>query len=211
MRIVTIPVGSKCIDTNTKLTTVVCKDLKNEGIVAVGRYTFYGKPQPGDLDAKETDIILSNDLGLFIIQHVRRPTWQPSAELGGEDAVNAIDNIKACGITVPSAPVWCDLEGNMQNGTMEYENAWTAKMLEAENDPGDYIGAGMEVFSPGQLFHDLHTKRYWRSQSEVPNVWSRGYQLIQLFPSFIFCGIDVDITVSQKDYHGDLPTMIVKD
>jgi hypothetical protein len=98
--------------------------------------------------------------------------------------------------------IWCDLEG-VEAGTaaqdvIDYCNMWFTEVANAGYVPGLYVGDSC-ILNEQQLF-DLKFQHYWRSQSNVPNIRSRGYQLIQLFPELNKNGIGIDIDVTQSDY-----------
>jgi len=66
--------------------------------------------------------------------------------------------------------------------------------------PGLYVGA--RALLTGQQLADLSFQHYWRSQSRVPEIPNRGYQLVQLFPSIEINGVSVDIDIAQNDEKG---------
>lgn len=206
MHVVEVPVGSLGIDTATTLTAKNCLDLKAAGIKFVIRYL-------PELDQPEIDAIFAAGLGLMLVAHVRYPGWQPSMALGAADAERVARRAVALGIP-PNALIWCDLEGmsGSSDDTVNYTNAW-AKMLSTFHFiPGVYVGAGIPLDSM-DLYRRLNVAHYWRSQSAVPTPVVRSYQLYQLFSmptgSLKLCGVEVDLDVSQHDYKGGCPTMIV--
>ncbi len=73
-------------------------------------------------------------------------------------------------------------------------------MNQADYIPGLYVGAG--ALLSGQQLHDLSFQHYWRSQSRVPDIPIRGYQMIQLFPSIQINRVAVDLDVVQDDQQG---------
>ncbi len=59
--------------------------------------------------------------------------------------------------------------------------------------PGLYVGGG--ALLSGEQLYSLPFEHYWRSQSRVPDIPNRGYQLIQLFPSI---KINASMSISFK-------------
>jgi len=153
------------------------------------------------LSAAEANAILDAGLALMPVQHVRTAGWKPSAVLGETDGTFAAQNSGLVGFP-PGVNVWCDLEG-VRRGTspadvIAYCNAWYGAVKKAGYLPGLYVGAN-PILNEQQLVN-LKFQNYWKSQSNVPNVGSRGYQLLQLFPSVTRNGIGIDINVTQNDY-----------
>ncbi|BBL71702.1 hypothetical protein MoryE10_23080 [Methylogaea oryzae] len=141
-------------------------------------------------------------LALMAVQHVAPAGWTPSAALGTSNGVNAAANAKSVGFP-SSVNVWLDLEGvnNAASSAdvIAYCNAWYAAVQSAGYVPGIYVGSE-SLLTSQQLYSSLSFQHYWRSQSNVPNVESRGYQLIQLYPSLTVNGVDIDVDVTQNDY-----------
>jgi len=206
MRVVEVPVGTLGIDTAATLTAKNCIDLKAAGIKFVIRYL-------PELDKPEIDAIFAAGLGLMLVAHVRYAGWQPSMAMGAGDAERVARRAQALGVP-PNATIWCDLEGmsGSTSDTVDYTNAWAAMLKTFHYEPGAYVGAGIPLDSM-ELYRKLNVSRYWRSQSAVPTPVVRGYQMYQLFSmptgSMKLCGIDVDVDITQHDYKGGCPTMIV--
>jgi len=83
---------------------------------------------------------------------------------------------------------------------IDYCEAWFEAVNQSGYIPGLYVGAG--ALLTGQQLYDLSFQHYWRSQSRVPDIPSRGYQMIQLFPSIQVNGVGVDLDVVQDDQQG---------
>ena len=100
--------------------------------------------------------------------------------------------------------VWCDLEGAgsaaSAQDVIDYCAAWFAAVDAAEFVPGLYVGSAAVLTGP-QLY-SLPFEHYWKSQSRVPDVPTRGYALIQLFPSVNANGIGIDVDFTQNDNEG---------
>ncbi len=188
-------------DSNAVISANVARQFAAQGYIFCIRYVSRGPQSKDDLSAAEANVILDAKLALMPVQHVRAPGWQPSAALGDKDGTFAARNSSLVGFP-PGINVWCDLEG-IKNGTsaddvIGYCNAWYVSVKSAAYLPGLYVGANA-ILSDQQLAN-LKFQNYWRSQSNVPNVRSRGYQLIQLFPEVTRNRIGIDIDVTQNDY-----------
>lgn len=101
--------------------------------------------------------------------------------------------------------LWCDLEG-IKTGTssqdvIAYCKAWYNAVNAAKYVPGLYVGADMYLTS-AQLYMDLPFQHYWRSLSQVPDVETRGYQLVQHLYQGTINGIDIDTNATQTDHLG---------
>jgi len=105
------------------------------------------------------------------------------------------------------ATLWLDFE----DCTMDYVtaaawiNAWAAAVTAAGYFPGVYVGApepltGLQLYS--LLRGVLH---YWESQSTVPMVARRGYQLRQEQSNVLWDQVLIDLDVVQMDDLGGLP------
>jgi hypothetical protein len=162
-----------------------------------------GAESPQDLTTQEATDILNSGLALMPVQHVRKPGWSPSASLGQQDGQNAASNAQDVGFLV-GVNVWCDLEGVGNSAApqdvIDYCQAWYSAVDAAGFAPGLYVGYGTKL--TGQQLYDLSFQHYWRSQSTVPEIPNRGYQLIQFLPSVTACGIAVDPDMTQTDDQG---------
>lgn len=188
-------------DSNTVITSKVARQFAAQGYSFCLRYVSRGPQAPDDLSTAEADVILDAKLALMPVQHVRKPSWQPSAALGERDGTFAAQNCTSIGFP-PGLNVWCDLEG-VKPGTstddvIGYCNAWYVAVKSAGYLPGLYVG--YSAILNDQQLANLKFQNYWRSQSNVPNVSARGYQLIQLFPEVTRNGVPIDIDVTQDDY-----------
>ena len=190
-------------DTNSRVTLRVAGQFASQGFRFCIRYISRETERADDLSATEADAILGAGLALVPVQHVQRPPWQPTAQLGTQYGTSAAQNCQKIGFP-PGIIVWCDLEG-VATGTaatrvIDYCNAWYADVKNAGYVPGIYVGAGT-ILDNRQL-SALNFQAYWRSQSNVPNV-NRGYRLVQLFPSLARNGILIDVDVTQDDYRNE--------
>lgn len=207
LRVATATLGAKGADTDTKLTSASAGALKAAGLDFVVRYVSLGSPDAGgDLTPSEVQAILGAGLALMIVQHVRAPGWMPTAALGTQYGTAAAADAAACGYPA-GATLWCDLEGVAAGASAAnvtaYVNAWNAAATAKGYEPGLYVGSG-DVLDANQLYA-TSSRRYWRSYSSVPNVSTRGYCLLQLFPTTTLAGVSVDLDVVQQDYKGGYP------
>lgn len=204
-----VPFRSQGIDTIVRLTEQACKDLLNSGITFAIRYLGLSNTA---LSPEEVDTVTGAGLGLMAVQYCREPGWLPTHDLGAESGNAAVHNASFAGLPAGTI-LWCDVEGVndacQSSDVVAYINAWADVAERAGYVPGLYVGAQCKL-TYEQLYHFLNLKHYWKSQSDVPGVALRGYQMIQLYPSVVVAGIRVDVNVVQKDYFGDSPTMVVK-
>jgi len=190
-------------DCDTTLSASQARAFYTEGYKFCFRYLSRTAESARDLSEVEATCILNSGLALMPVQHVRSRGWAPSQNLGQQDGQNAARNAEAVGFPA-GVSLWCDLEG--VNGAepaqevIEYCQAWYEAVQTAAYVPGLYVGAS--VVLTGQQLSDLSFQHYWRSQSRVPDIPTRGYQLIQLFPSISINGVGVDIDIAQNDKQG---------
>lgn len=188
-------------DCNTPVTAKVAQAFISSGYSFCVRYLSRTTQGKSDLSAAEANTILDAGLALMAVQHVRKPGWQPTADLGQQDGAAAAKNAASIGFPA-GVNIWCDLEGVLKGTSAQdvtdYCNNWFTEVANAGFVPGLYVGDSC-ILDDGQLF-SLKFQHYWRSQSNVPNVRSRGYQMFQLFPEVTKNGIGIDIDVTQSDY-----------
>jgi len=199
--------GAQGFDASTPLSASTCASLVEAGMQFAIRYVSFREPESRDLSVTEVQTILDAGLALMVVQHVRNPGWAPSATLGTADGQRAVENTSAVG--VPSGVcLWCDLEGinGTAADTIAYANAWTKAVRAGGYDPGVYIGFGVPLTSE-QLYKNLSVRRYWRSFSKVPDVMTRGYQMMQKAERQV-AGIRIDPDTIQTDRKGDRPAWL---
>jgi hypothetical protein len=189
-------------DTDTIVSPALGQQFAASGYQFCLRYLSHGQEAAGDLSAQEAADILNAGLALMAVQHARSG-WLPSQVLGQQDGRDAAINAGNVGFPAGLC-VWCDLEevdsSAAAQDVIDYCEAWYAEVDAAGFVPGVYVGAGC-LLTGRQLF-GLSFQHYWRSQSQVPNIPTRGYQLLQLFPTMTVSGIQVDVNVTQSDYKG---------
>lgn len=191
-------------DANTVISFETAQRFFQDGYKFCVRYVSRGQEPQTDLTPKEATDILNAGLALMPVQHVRAAGWIPSRSLGMQDGTAAAKNTKDVGFP-QGVNVWLDLEGVSNSVSAEvvidYCNAWFQEVSQAGYIPGIYVGSAA-ILTGQQLYSDLSFQHYWRSQSNVPNIAQRGYQLIQLFPTVTINGIEIDIDVTQNDFFG---------
>jgi hypothetical protein len=206
MSVETAFVGALGCDTDTRVDAACAQALRNARLDFIIRYLGLGSSSTGDLTKLEVDEILGSGLALMAVQHVRMPGWLPLASLGLQDGSHAASNAIAAGLPA-GVTLWLDLEGLAPGATVTetiaYCDAWHTAVRAAGYDDGVYVGSGQPLDS-AQLF-SLKTSRYWRSQSQVPNVDARGYCMIQLYPTVTVAGIAIDYDVIQSDFRHGMP------
>lgn len=198
------PGGALGFDADTVITLATAQQFAAQGYTFCVRYLSLGAGQAsGDLSPGEASNILSAGLALMPVQHVRGEGWAPAAALGQTTGANAATNAAAVGF--PSGVnVWCDLEGvaagTAPGDVIGYCNAWFDAASAAGYVPGIYVGANAILTGP-QLY-DLKFEHYWKSESRVPPIPVRGYQMVQTPVANAVNGIGIDKDVTQTDNKG---------
>jgi hypothetical protein len=160
---------------------------------------------PTDITAEEVEDFMAAKLGLMIYQRPRNPGWLPSAALGKADA--AVFAAKAASARyLVGCSAWDDLEGIGGNAsaTIAYANEKAASLKQAQYEPGAYIGFDLPL-TGDELFQDLILTAYWRSVSDVPDVTTRGYTMVQIAENVSVAGVLVDVNIVQADRLGGRP------
>jgi hypothetical protein len=190
-------------DSDTTISSALAQRCFSQGYKFCVRYLSLGQESSADLSEQEATDILNSGLALMPVQHVRQPGWSPDQSLGQQDGQNATSNAQTVGLPA-GMNVWCDLEGvnpsAQPQDVIDYCEAWFQEVNAAGYLPGLYVGAG--ALLTGQQLYSLSFQHYWRSQSNVPDIPTRGYQILQLFPSISINGIWVDLDVAQNDSLG---------
>lgn len=197
-------------DCNTKLTPETAKAFKADGYEFVMRYVGRLVQKPHDLNKCEADLIRAAGLKLGIVQHVwgaAKP--KVNKALGVTYGKNAAAFAKQCGYAA-GCVVYLDLEDvplkTAPESIIEYCNAWFDQVKAAGYQPGIYIG--FNTFLTGeQLYKRLKFETYWKSMSRVPDVYRRGYAMIQ-DNQIKKHGILIDPDELQPDRLGDLPRLM---
>lgn len=190
-------------DTDTIVSSALAQQFFALGYKFCVRYLSIGAQSSQDLTTEEATNILNSGLALMPVQHVRAPGWSPSATLGQQDGQNAANNAEQIGF--PSGvSVWCDLEGVNRTAApqdvIDYCQAWYNAVNSGGYVPGLYVG--YQAILDGDQLYSLSFQHYWRSQSTVPTIPNRGYQLVQFLPSVTANGIAIDVDFTQTDNQG---------
>lgn len=191
-------------DSDTIVTTALAQQFYAGGFRFCLRYlSLGGQESPQDLSTQEATNVLNSGLALMTVQHVRKSGWLPNKDLGQQYGQDAVANAENVGFPA-GVNVWCDLEGTGSQAApqdvIDYCDAWFAAVKTAGYLPGLYVGSAAVLTGPE--LYALRFEHYWRSQSRVPDVPTRGYALIQLFPSVTANGIGIDIDFTQNDNDG---------
>ena len=196
--------GALGFDADSHISANVAQLFAGQGYAFCVRYLSRGPVQAArDLSPAEANAILGAGLALMAVQHVRNAGWLPTAALGQSDGTNAARNAAAIGFP-PGVNIWCDLEGVNQAAAAQDVigdcNAWYAAVLAGGFVPGLYVGAN--AILTGQQLYDLAFQHYWQSESKVPAIPVRGYQMVQTLVPQPVNGIGIDQDVTQTDQQG---------
>ncbi len=207
------PPGLRGFDCNTILTAETAERFYGDGYRFCVRYVSrQDRERSNDLTAGEATDILGAGLALMPVQHVSASGWMPGQSLGTTYGTDAAANAKSVGFP-PGVNVWCDLEGVSSDATaqdvIDYCNAWYDAVHSAAYVPGLYVGAN-SILTGDQLYHDLEFAHYWRSESRVPTVAVRGYQMIQKYRSEPVYGIGIDEDTTQDDNLGSQVQWLIR-
>ena len=190
-------------DSDSMIVAEIARRFFTAGYKFCLRYISLDQKAPEDLSSQEAIDILNSGLALMPVQHARRRGWSPTQDLGRRDGGNAVANAQNVGFPA-GVSVWCDMEGvsraSGSQDVIDYCEAWYEALDGAGYSPGLYVGPDSALTGP-QLY-GLSFRHYWRSQSKVPHIPKRGYELIQLFPPITANGILIDIDVAQNDAEG---------
>lgn len=207
------PAGLLGFDADSKLSADRAIAFYHTGYRFCIRYlSRLDEESDSDLTRDEVMDILESGLALMAIQHVSQPGWLPSAALGGGYGEYAAAHARALGL-LPYVNIWLDLEGINSAATdeavIEYCQSWYQAVTEAGYTPGLYVGAG-SILDGSALYADLPFQHFWRSESQVPDVDQRGYQLVQKRYGEPVNGINIDQDVTQEDELGNSVLWMIK-
>ncbi len=206
-------VGMLGADTSETLDAAKAATLVGKGMKFVVRYVAqsYMPPAQG-ISAAELAELTGAGLAVMLVQFGRSSGW--SATTGSADGTAAAKNALAIGYP-KSACLWLDLEGAIPSSAVAiaYVNAWYEAAAAAGMNAaalGVYVGPGVPL-TPAELYEKLYVARYWKAGAIVPDVQSRGYQMMQLYPGnqTIAPGILIDYDVLQDDFFNSAPVLCV--
>ncbi len=155
--------------------------------------------------ASDAQLALQADLGVMIFQGFDAAAWADptlavsrakqlvnfAKSIGYPQGLTAWLDFESCSLAYASAAAWI--------------NAWSQAVRSSGYFPGLYVGApeplsGLQLY--GLLTGMMH---YWESESKVPTVARRGYQVIQEQGNVMLHGVLVDTDRIQMDALGGLP------
>lgn len=190
-------------DCDAVLSAALAQQFFSQGYRFCLRYLAHAQASL-NLSTQEATDVLNSGLALMPVQHVRAAGWSPDQALGQQDGQAVALTAQTIGFPA-GVNLWCDLEevsvGTKPQDVIAYCKAWHLAVSAAGYSPGLYVGAG--TLLTGQQLFDLPFQHYWRSSSSVPDLPSRGYQLIQFSPTIQLNGISVDLDVALPDSRGD--------
>lgn len=218
-RVVSAPECLAC-DTSAGVTSAQARALaattwKGERVRGLAQYVPIDakRPGPGDITAGRLQGILAAGLGLWLVQHVKFPTWIASAQLGADMGGAAAQYAKSVGY-LPGCNLGVDQEGCRSVGrpVADFLEAW-AKEVAAEGFT--YPATVYEGFAAGltaeQLYEwlpDVHS--YWSDYGPGRAVAVRGFEVVQhaqqMLPGLPFY-VDLD-TIKADLLGGRLQWMI---
>lgn len=201
------PANSLGFDADSIISQSTAQAFASQGYRFCVRYLSLGPgTAQGDLTAAEAQDILAGGLALMPVQHVLEPGWTPTAQLGTEHGANAAAQALAIGVP-PQVNVWLDLEGVNAGATPQdaiaYCTSWYQAVAADGYLPGLYVGASCGL--DGQQLYDLPFQHYWHSESQVPDIPGRGYQMLQRAQSGTVNGLSIDVDTTMVDQLGGVP------
>ena len=175
----------KGFDVNCKLSYEKALEFKNLGYDFVIRYVGREKKTVSkDIDAVEKNNILRAGLGLGIVQHCPPdPGIIPSASTGALWGKNAVIYSREAEYE-EDCVVYLDLEdiapefATKKQFIYDFGSYWYEEALKGDYSPGVYNGFDTYLTSE-ELYYKLRFKYYWKSFSNVPDVYKRGYSMFQ--------------------------------
>jgi Rv2525c-like, glycoside hydrolase-like domain len=190
-------------DCDAALSANLARQFFTQGYKLCFRYLPSGRLSSQDLTKQEAMGILNSGLALMPVQHAHKRGWFPNQKLGRQDGQEASTNSATVGFP-HGVSLWCDLEGVNSSAqaqdVIDYCGAWYKAVSAAGYIPGLYVGA--EILLNGKQLYDLPFQHYWRSQSQVPDIPQRGYQVVQFDPPIQMNGVRVDLDVVLNDNQG---------
>jgi hypothetical protein len=152
---------------------------------------------------------LQAGLGVMLVQGYYVGAWPVLAQAGirAQQAVSFAKSINY----LKGGTIFLDFESCMTSYTeaAAWINSWAKIVTGSGYFPGIYVGAP-EPLSGEQLYNLLvGMMHYWKSESTVPMVARRGYQVIQESCNVMQNGVFIDIDRIQMDNLGGLPHGIV--
>lgn len=206
------PDQSLGFDADCPVSQSTAQAFASQGYRFCARYlSLQASTAPGDLTASEAQGILAGGLALMPVQHVLEPGWTPSVQLGQEHGANAASQALAIGVPA-RVNLWLDLEGVSATARAQdviaYCTSWFNAVAADHYLPGLYVGANCGL--DGQQLYDLPFQHYWHSESAVPAIPGRGYQMMQKPQPGTVNGLSIDVDTTMVDEVGGVPQWWVK-
>lgn len=202
-------------DTSYKLTLTTARALKAMGYVGAIRYVpLPGLPVGDDVDATEL-LMLTQGVGLqvMLVQHPRRPGWDPTVHDGYTDGHVAGWMAFRAGYPT-GAQLWCDFEGPVKGTTAAtakafiegharaVREAFTLSGLTVSFRSGLYCGF-QDPLTPEQLYLLHGVTSYWSDDGHRV-VATRG-TAVQQGLQVTAAGIPIDPDDLRADLLGEVP------
>ena len=162
-----LPDGSRGFDVSATVSADDARLAIAQGYSFAMRYVRRDMQHPFDLTAQEVKDILAAGLALGIVQHVAKPGWSPTGDLGTEYGTIAAQEADAAGVPA-GVTVFCDLEevaaAAPADDVAAYCDAWFDAVQAAGYEPGLYVGFGpglsrLRRFIPPNVFATRFTRR----------------------------------------------------
>jgi hypothetical protein len=207
-----LSVGATGFDTSQSLNATQAASLAKAGLKFGVRYVpLSGQSSSSAINKAELTTLVEAGLAMMLVQFARTHGWTEA--LGHDDGAAAAAYALSLGYP-PGACLWLDLaDPGSSDLAIAYTNAWYKGAVSAGmygSALGIYCEPGVPL-SSSQLYHSLTVSRYWRTAGQCPNVDTRGYQLLQLYPGnrTMPPGIIIDYDVVQSDFLGSYPVAAV--
>jgi hypothetical protein len=152
-------------------------------------------------------------LAVMLFQGYWPDAWTGGPAAATHRAARAVQQAQQAGYPA-GATIWLDSEAWPStmpvDAWAQWINTWSTAIRAAGYVDGIYVGAGQPAGVTAQdLYQRLITQHYWRSASAVPDVATRGYQIVQTRLDLAVAGYAVDLDTVHPDALGDLPPAVV--
>ena len=213
----TAPDGVRGFDTAETITPRAAGAMRAHGYRFCVRYVRRDKLHASALSAAEARSLLSNGIGIMLVQYVEsESSWNPTRVKGTANGRTAANEAAKLGVPW-GVTVWCDLEGvaprTSSSKVIDYCNNWHLSVASAGYVPGLYVGyhAGLNA---AQLYRSLRFSHYWSAYNlnadQAPAV--RGVQMRQAqrrrSDSVPAAGFDFQVDTIRADALGGRPTLL---
>jgi hypothetical protein len=200
------PIGAKAFDTVSRISPEQAQALRAAGFEVAFLYAEM-------LTAE--DLAHCTDAGIAVVFTIEGLGTQtiPTSDLGTKMARSAVERMRAMG--VPDGATYAvDLEGDGRD--WDEWHAFADAAGSALNVGGDlscaYVGEGIGL-SSAELY-GLRVHRYWRGMSRIVDRFGNlaepacGWCAVQQYPTIAVAGLEVDVDVIGRDYHGRTLTVV---